>query len=407
MIERRTLNSDATLSLIAIHIDDAGERTLRSAASAAGNVNLMGTFQQYFGEKDATLVRAIREYRPDLCVIDLDANRELALQTVEYMRRAMRRDMAIFAVSESIASDAIIAAMRSGCTEYLTKPLDKARLTEALTQLQKKRMEALLPPVQGKILALMGVKGGVGATTLACHLGVALARGQHRTLLADSHKDLGDVTLQLGLEHHNYGFHELVHNLERLDAELLQGFVMKHESGLEVLLSPESFIAPPRVSSDATLMTLRSMTRMFNNVIVDCGQGLDEMNMAILEALDELYLVTTPELPSVRNLVRYVDYVGRLIPLAKIKIIVNRTSKHASISNEHIEKTTKLKVSHTIPFAGPELADAIGAGVPVSHKSKSEFAQAINRWTASVAGHESVSEVKSSTGRGRFGLLRI
>jgi pilus assembly protein CpaE len=344
--------------------------------------------------------------------VDFDNNREMAMQTVEYMRRAMRRNMAILAVSASMDSESIISAMRCGCTEYLPQPLQAARIAEVLTQLQKRRVDTMLSPVHGKMSALMGVKGGVGSTTLASHLAIALTRAKQKTLLVDTHIDLGDLTLHLGLEHHNYGFHELVNNLQRFDAELLQGFVMRHDSGLEVLLSPESFITPPSVTADSILVTLKSLVRMFNNVIVDCGPGLTDMNMSVLEATDELYLVTTPELPAVRNLARYLEYVGQLIPSSKIKIVVNRTAKQSPISNEHIEKVVKQKISLTVPFAGTELTEAIGAGIPVGHKSRSEFALAMNRWATQLnvsteAEVSSKSEAKASEPRRPFSLLRI
>lgn len=411
MIERRATSTDQLLSVISIHLDSNCERTLRSAVAAAGGVSLVGEFQQYFGEKDASLVRAIREHRPDVCIVDFDRNRELAMQTVEYMRRSMRRDMAIFAVSSSVDADSIIGAMRCGCTEYLTQPLQVARLTEALSQLQRKRRDGMAPAIQGKLIAFMGVKGGVGVTTIAVHLASYIARNQRRTMLIDAHADLGDTTLHLGLEHHNYGFYELVHNLSRLDAELLQGFVMKHESGLDVLLSPESFVTPAQVGSDAVVLTLKSLVRMYDDVLVDCGPGLSDVNMAILEATDELYLVTTPDLPAVRNLVRYLDYVGRLIPASKIKIVVSRTTKTSAIANDHIEKVTKQKISVTVPFAGIELSDAIGTGIPVPLRSKSDFAQSIARWATQTAGQQAEATSKADTrgneGKSRFSMLRL
>ena len=78
----------------------------------------------------------------------------------------------------------------------------------------------------------MGAKGGSGPTSLAVHLAVSLVQRHHqRVLLVDQHPALGEVALCLGLGRHQYSFFELVHNMDRLDAELLQGFLLKHPSG--------------------------------------------------------------------------------------------------------------------------------------------------------------------------------
>jgi pilus assembly protein CpaE len=410
-----TSNSENSegIPALAIHLEDSAIHLLRRVIASVPGFIFGASLQQYFGEKDASLIRTLREIHPEVCLIDLDADRKLALDTVEYLRRTTLTPISIFAVSSRMDSESIIEAMRSGCTEYLEKPLVADRVQEALVQLSRKKRDSLVSSVQGKLITLMGVKGGVGTTTLAVHLAYSLAKRGKKVLLIDHHPELGEATLHLGLEHHNYGFYELACNLSRMDAELLQGFALKHDSGLEVLASPEGIGMTPKTTPEAVQQTLRFLLRMYDYVVVDTNCGFDEQNLAILESSDEFNLIATPQLPSIRSMSRFLDYLLRLnYPTSKSQVILNRWSKRAPLSVENIEKALHRKISLIIPNSEPELTEAIATGIPVSVKSRSDFMQGINKWTLRLHGSLEVAdddstEKRISQARSRFNVLGI
>lgn len=413
MFEKSKPQDRQNVSILALHLDDAAEQLVRRVVTSLPGFDFGGSLQQYFGEKDASLVRTLREIRPDVCVVDLDHDRQMALETVQYLRRSSAGPVAIFAVSSRMDPESIIEAMRSGCTEYLSQPLLSERVQEALVQLVAKRRESIAPPSQGKVLTLMGVKGGVGTTTIAVHLAHFLARSGKKVLLVDHHPELGEITLHLGLDPHNYGFYELVCNLNRMDAELLQGFVLKHESGLEVLASPEGIGMTPKTTPDGIQQTIRFLLRMYDYVVIDTECKFDEQNLAILELSDEFCLVTVPQLPAVRSTSRFLDYLLRLnFPSSKVQVILNRTARNNPISTDHIEKVLHRKLSLTVPNAESEISEAIGTGVPVPIKSRSDFMQSIAKWGRRfMGGAEGTSDAESERGarsaRSRFNVLGI
>jgi pilus assembly protein CpaE len=398
--------------VLAIHLDDPASQLLSRVVNSIPNFALSASLQQYFGEKDAALIRTLREIRPDVCIIDLDRDRKMALDTVEYLRRTSLIPLSIFAVSSRMDSDAIIEAMRSGCTEYLDKPLQNDRLQDALAQIARKKRDSLVSSTQGKLVTLMGVKGGVGTTTLAVHLAHSLARRDRKVLLIDHHPELGEITLHLGLEPHHYGFYELVCNVTRMDAELLQGFVLKHESGLDVLASPEGLGMTPRTTPDAIQQTLRFLLRMYDFVVVDTDCRFDEQNLAILELSDEFSLIATPQLPAIRSTARFLDYLLRLnFPSSKAQVVLNRWTRKTPLSLDNIEKALHRKVSLTIPSSEPELAEAIATGIPVPAKSRSDFMQGIAKWNLRLSGgaepDPNDKEKRTSQARSRFNVLGI
>lgn len=405
--------NDQGIMVLAIHLDEPAVHLLRRVVASVPGFSFGTSLQQYFGEKDASLIRTLREIHPEVCLIDLDPDRRMALDTVEYLRRSSLTPISIFAVSTQMDSDSIIAAMRSGCTEYLEKPLVADRVQEALVQLSRKKRDSLVSSVQGKLISLMGSKGGVGTTTLAVHLAYSLAKRGKKVMLIDHHPELGEATLHLGLEHHNYGFYELACNLNRMDADLLQGFALKHESGLEVLASPEGLGMTPKTTPEAVQQTLRFLLRIYDYVVVDTNCGFDEQNLAILESSDEFNLIATPQLPSIRSTSRFLDYLMRInYPLSKSQVVLNRWSKRAPLSVDNIEKALHRKISLIIPNCEQELGEAIATGIPVSVKSRSDFMQGINKWTLRLNGSLEIAEDDSTEkrmhqARSRFNLLGI
>jgi pilus assembly protein CpaE len=406
-------DSNQEMSILAIHLDDAAVHLLGRIVQSVPGFTLGASLRQYFGEKDASLIRTFREVNPEVCIIDFDRDRPKALETVEYLRRTCLHPISIFAVSNRMEPDAIIEAMRCGCTEYLEKPLVADRVQDALSQVARKKRDSFVAEVQGKLVTLMGVKGGVGTTTLAVHLAYSLAKRGKRVLLVDHQPELGEVTLHLGLEHHSYGFYELACNLNRMDAELLQGFVLKHESGLEVLASPEGLGATPKTTPEAVQQTLRFLLRMYDYVVVDTDARFDEQNLAIIELSDEFSLIGTPQLPAVRAMSRYLDYLLRLnFPTSKSQVVLNRWTKKSSLSIENIEKALHRKISLIIPNSDQELGDAIATGIPVSTKSRSDFMQGIGKWTLRLNGSLETTpdnniEKRIHQARSRFNVLGI
>ena len=174
-----------------------------------------------------------------ICFIDYDQNTEQAIWITEHLR-ANYPDMHVFAVSAYSDPERIIAAMRVGCIEYLLKPILTERVLDGLARVETKQKERSRSKVHGKVITLIGAKGGTGVTSLSLHLALELADAKTKCLLVDHHAALGDASLYLGTGRHQYSFYELANNTDRLDQELLQGFLLRHSSGLHLLDSPEA-----------------------------------------------------------------------------------------------------------------------------------------------------------------------
>jgi pilus assembly protein CpaE len=345
---------------------------------------VMGANVGGYSGAEREIGRAGEQARTRICFIDYDQNTEQAIWITERLR-ADYPDIHVFAVSEHSDPERIIAAMRVGCAEYLLKPLQNERVLDGLARVEAKQKERTRSKVHGRIITVIGAKGGTGVTSLALHLALELTeRGQRKCLLVDQHSSLGDASLYLGTGRHQYSFYELANNIDRLDQELLKGFLLYHSSGLHLLDSPEAMImhkAPP----EAVEHTLVFLAETYQFVVVDCPPGLDDTALACISQSDQIAIVMTPELPSVRNVVRYIEHMERMgCSSNKIQIVLNRHSKRGPLTDDRIEKALGRKISLFVPNSYNEVIRAINTGAPVP-SGKSDFGGAIRKWAGDIA----------------------
>ncbi len=398
------------LAVVSICLDEETRSKLQRMLQSMAGVEFAGDLQHYLGGRnDLEVLQTIKSRGGDVCLVDFDRDRTHASRTAEELSELMSGRVAIFAVSSDTAPNLIITAMRSGCSEYLLKPLQADQVTAAFQKLLHRKQEAGSRQL-AKVSTMIGVKGGSGVTTLAIHVATFLARSGHKTLLIDQHTDLGDAPLYLGFNRYQYNFYELVRNLDRLDSELLHGFILQHESGLQVLGSPEAFDSVSQITTEAVEETLNFLRSRYDFIIVDCHPSLTGFNTAAMAKSDELYLVATPELPSIRNLARYLEHLRQFnYPADRIRLVVNRHSKKDVITLDQIEKAVSKRIFVAIPNSYPEVVQAINTGHPLLPTDKSELVRTLSRWTDHIATSEAATgqELKRQDGRRVLGILGL
>ena len=370
----------------------ASEETVHAALDAA-NARRWTVTQAAF---DVYISSRRRPHLPDalkvasgsVALIDFDADPEQAAAAATYLHQVFRGHIIVMAVSSRTEPAFILAAMRAGCTEFLTTPLQAQALQSAFQGVEQQLMARISSPqATGSILALVGAKGGVGTTTLGVHLAYYLVqKNKKKVLLIDSKAQFGHVCIYLGMDGSECHFQEVVSNVNRLDSELLRAFVGKHSSGLDLLSSPDiGQVARPMLPEDV-LPTLEFLRGEYDFVVVDCDDSTDEVTRAILTASSQVYLVATPDITAIRDLSRQVDDLARLDSATNIQVVINRYSSQFAVSLEDIEKAIRLPVSFSVPNDYVELVRSANLGVPVNADVKSGFTTELMKWTHSLMG---------------------
>lgn len=402
---RESFYMSEPVSVVGVSIDEEIWRFLGLFAGSTGLIQLRSRIAD---ERKGLDQDAILEYlgtpSPDICLVDFDKDRRGAAIIAERIHTALP-ETAVFAVSSQTQPDAILEAMRSGCGEYLVKPIDREQLVKAVARIGARRRDK---QEQGRaqVLAFMGAKGGCGTTTLVTQFGALLSSSFARNcLLLDLHPDFGDAALYLKLTKSRFHFFELLENTDRLDADFLQSFVMRHSSGLDLIPAPEGSVnsrdALPPGALNHTLGFLRAR---YEFILADLPPSLNEENLTLIRDCDQLYLITVAEVSAVRNVVRQLEYFAdKDIPREKIRVILNRHHKKNVVSDAQIEKALEQKIFWRVPNQYPQVVKAIHEGDPVAQLSSSEVTRSLEAWAESV-GKKPGTEVKKKEGGGIFGL---
>jgi pilus assembly protein CpaE len=403
---RETFNLGEPVSIIGVSVDEETWRFLGLFAGSTGLIQLRGRVSDYRDTQDQdALLESVDNLAPDICLIDFDKDRHSATIVAERIHSGSP-EIAVFAVSSQTHPEAILEAMRSGCGEYLVKPLEREQLVKAIARIGSRRKDKEKQELgRAQVLAFMGSKGGCGTTTLATQMGALLASSfSRRSLLLDLHPDFGDAALYLKLTKGRFHFFELLENADRLDADFLQSFLMRHSSGLELIPAPEGSAASREaVPAGALIHTLNFLRLRYEFILVDLPPALNDENLTVIRDCDQLYLVTVAEVSAIRNVVRQLEYfASKDIPRDKIRVVLNRHHKRNVVSDAQIEKVLEQKIFWRVPNQYPQVVKTIHEGDPVAQLSSSEVTQSLKDWAGSI-GRKPGTELKKE-GKGILGL---
>ncbi len=403
---RESFNLAEPVSVVGVCVDEEMWRTLGLFADSTGLIKLRGRIGDYRSAHDQDAVlESLGNPAPDVCLVDFDRDRASAAIVAERIHSGLP-GTAVFAVSSQTNPDAILEAMRAGCGEYLVKPIDREQLVKAVARIGARRREK---QEQGRaqVLAFMGSKGGCGTTTLATQLGALLSSSFSRSsLLLDLHPDFGDAALYLKLTKGRFHFFELLENADRLDADFLQSFVMRHSSGLDLIPAPEGSVASREsLPAGALAHTMNFLRLRYEFILLDLPPALNDENLAVIRDCDQLYLVTVAEVSAVRNVLRQLEYfANKDIPRDKIRVVLNRHHKRNVVSDAQIEKVLEQKIFWRVPNQYPQVVKTIHEGDPISQLSSSEVTRNLEEWAESI-GKKPGTEGKKNENKGFLGLF--
>jgi pilus assembly protein CpaE len=256
-----------------------------------------------------------------------------------------------------------------GVKEFFAQPLKAEEVKAALLKYKKQEQEEGNSKGEGKIINIVGSKGGIGTTTIAVNLATSLnqAKGSPSVALIDMNLLFGEIPIFLNLEAvFNWG--ELARNISRVDSTYLMSIMTKHPSGLFVLPSPTGLDGINLASPEIMEKILALMRNAFDYVVIDSGQSLDDISLKILEMSDIVFIAAILSLPCLSNVKKLLWIFKRIgYPASeKIKIVVNRFHKKSLISLKEAEKALDQQIFHLIANDYQTTMSAINQGKPLS-----------------------------------------
>lgn len=269
---------------------------------------------------------------------------------------------------QALAQSCILAGARA----YLFRPIEPADLIEQIRRIYEKedrRRRKTAPPASAKntrLISVHGPKGGVGTTTIAVNLAVALYQQTgRRVALMDSSLLSGDVGVAMNIANEN-SIADVVAHLREIDADLLNSTLVKHSSGIWVLPAPTELERAEQINGEETSAVLHGLRAHFDIVVADTSSRPDEHLLAALDQSDVVLVVCTPEIASLKNAARFLALAHELgYGDEKLKLTINRLSSQGSIPLRDIEANLRHKMSFGLPSDGIPVIEALNAGEPV------------------------------------------
>jgi len=307
----------------------------------------------------------VQKEEPDLAILDMSMPGLDGLEVCRKIRNDPRlRHIGIIFLTAYDQLDMKVTAFQAGADDYMLKPFVPNELLLRVEAVLKRQVAtgAAVPvlPVakeRGNVLAVVGTKGGAGASSLAVNIAVASVQLGRRTCLIDLglERSLDACLLDLSAPP-RAGWDAVMGETNQDIWAALEDRLMTHSSGLSVLIGPSRYDEVDRVSGSQMTTWLELLRQQFDQVVVDLVCGFRDSNLDVFEFSDHLVVVATPDLPTVRLLQAMTSVLDQLgIPQRKVSLVLNQPALIPSLSAADVQRYVKLPIQSEIPYGGPIL----------------------------------------------------
>ncbi len=268
-------------------------------------------------------------------------------------------------MSSDITTELLRDALRVGVRDVLPSPVTVKQLLPAIEQAYQhsERMRCAIsgskkepikaekqPKQSAKVITFFSAKGGVGKTVIACNVAVGLKQQtKSSVILVDLDLQFGDIAVMLQLVPERT-IYDITSSIERLDTDLMKGFLTTHSSGLKTLLSPVQPEQADAVSSKDVLKIIDVLKGMCDYLLIDTSPSFNDNILAALDNSDEICLVAATDVPSLKNTKLSVHMMEMLqYPKERINLILNRANSKVRLSPRDVEHSLEMRPTVKIP----------------------------------------------------------
>ena len=352
----------------------------------------------------------VTQTHPDIGLVAIDENPEKGLDLVSSLSESSP-ECSVLVVSSSSDGNLILQAMRAGAKEFLAQPLRIEDLVSALGRISDRRFGRSDSRSQGsQVIAVAGVAGGVGTTSVAVNLGCALARKEaNNVTLVDLDLCLGDADVQLDAIP-EYTLVDVSQNVTRLDFTLLKRSLTKHSSGLYLLPRPVQLEDVSLISPDDVQRVIGLLRASFSHVVIDLSKAYSAIDMVALEAATQILLVIQLDLPCLRNVVRLMASFKEMNGMAdKVRIVVNRVGlEQGQITLKKAEETIGKEIFWQLPNDYRTMIEVCNNGVPLIEQApKAGITQSIIALADALEGGSQKKSTSAAAAPAKSGLGRL
>jgi len=346
--------SDQTRLLIVEDVPQVAQY-IRGLLNAQSRVKLLEVLSD-----GSRAVPTIKEMRPDIVLVDaLLQGRIKGLQLVEMIHAA---ELGVPVIVLTVPQNPIEPDPLKGIHGVLSMPFSGFDLMTRIGN-ARKEFEELEAVTSTRVMSVFAPKGGVGKTTIAFNLAVALGQLEQRTVLIDGSLQFGDLRSLLKVPVDAPSILDLP--TDRISESDLGDVLWRDPSGIDILL------APPRIEM-AEMLTPRDvdkvlslLRRVYAAIVIDMSSYLNDINLAFLDASDAIIEIVTYDSTTIHNTVAIADTFRSIgYPASKVRYLVNRADSPGGIAPQDLERALGRVPEHRVVSDGMLVVQSNNEGVP-------------------------------------------
>lgn len=369
-------------------VDDIAEtrENIRKLLQFENDVEVVGV-----GRTGREGIEVARETKPDVVLMDINMPDMDGITATETIRKSLPFTQIVI-LSVQGDPNYMRRAMLAGARDFLTKPPSVDELTSAIRRAGKmaKDERAKAPSqlgtaaggpanlvaqavAQGKIIVVYSPKGGTGCTTVAVNLAMTLHNEETPVILVDGNMQFGDIAVFLNEQGKN-SVADLAPRAEELDPDIVEEVIVSHSaSGVKILPAPARPEYAEHVSGEQFSKVLQYLRRLFSYVVVDTSSTLTDSTLAAIDCSDIVILMTSQDIPAIKNARLFLDLADVLkINRKRIIFVMNRFDKRIGITPEKVGESFKHEISAVIPVEDRVVIPSINRGRPFMLDDKSK-----------------------------------
>jgi pilus assembly protein CpaE len=305
-------------------------------------------------------VASIRELRPDVVLVDaLLQGRIKGPKLVEQIHEA---ELGVPVIVLTVPQNPIEPDVSAGIHGVLSMPFSGFDLMTRIGT-ARKEFEAIQLYSSNRVMSVFAPKGGVGKTTIAFNLAVALGQLEQRTCLIDGSLQFGDLRSLLKVPADAPSILDLP--TDRISESDLGDVLWRDPSGIDILLAPPRIEMAEMLTPRDVEKVLSLLRRVYESIVIDMSSHLNDINLAFLDASDSIIEIVTYDSTTIHNTVSIADTFRSIgYPASKVRYLINRADSPGGIDPADLERALGRVPEHRVVSDGKLVIQSNNEGVP-------------------------------------------
>jgi pilus assembly protein CpaE len=302
----------------------------------------------------------IGEQRPDVVLVDaLLQGRIKGPQLVDQIHHAK---LNVPVIVLTVPQNPVAVDPANGIHGVLAMPFSGFDLMNRISGVRKE-FDATSSTGSTRVFSVFAPKGGVGKTTIAFNVAVAMGQLGQKTVLIDGSVQFGDLRSLLKVPHDAPSILDLP--TDRIAESDLSDVLWRDPSGIDILLAPPRIEMAEMITARDLDKILSLLRRVYTSVVIDTSSQINDINLAFLDASDTIVEIVTYDSTTIHNTIAMADTFRSIgYPASKVRYLVNRADSPGGISPDDLAKALGRVPEHRVVSDGQLVVRSNNEGVP-------------------------------------------